>query len=59
MRSATKLGAFARWFLDENVERLTKAFEFAASWCEFHNIGFVASLFANRVLPLMTSSSST
>ena len=33
-----RLGTFARWFLDENVKRLTKAFELVGNWCDFHGL---------------------
>ena len=38
VEESSGLGTFARWFLDENVKRLTKAFELVARWCNFHGI---------------------
>jgi len=36
-----QLGTFARWFLDENVKRMSKAFDLVGSWCDFHGLSFV------------------
>ena len=41
---ATHVGTFARWFLNENVHRLSSAFELVASWCEFHQLRYVPIL---------------
>lgn len=30
------LGSFARWYLDENVKRLSRAFNLVGDWCTFH-----------------------
>jgi aspartate/methionine/tyrosine aminotransferase len=32
---------YCDWFLEENRNRLRKAFELIASWCEFHHLPYV------------------
>ncbi|EKM52149.1 uncharacterized protein PHACADRAFT_262659 [Phanerochaete carnosa HHB-10118-sp] len=38
---AQQLGTFTRWYLDENVKRMSKAFDFVGNWCDFHKLNFV------------------
>ncbi|GJE91544.1 aspartate aminotransferase like domain-containing protein [Phanerochaete sordida] len=37
----TELAPFARWFLDENIRRMSTAFELVGSWCDFHKLSFI------------------
>ena len=40
--STPQLGSFARWFLDENLTRIAKAFDLVGGWCDFHRLRYVS-----------------
>ena len=44
-----KLGGFARWFLEENRRRLSRAAELVGAWCVFHKIKYIPLCFRTFV----------